>query len=233
MLPLRGLLFDKDGTLFDYGASWPPINREAGLLAADGDAMLAADLLRRAGADPETGQAVADSLLAAGNTEELAQAWHEAGSPLGIAPLVERLDALFQAAVVRMVPVCELSALFERLRARHLALGIASSDSAAAVSATATHFGIAPHLSFVAGYDSGHGAKPGPGMVQAFCAACGLAPGEVAVIGDNAHDMEMGRAAAAGLRIGVLTGTGTRTTLEPISDLCLGSIAELEITLFP
>jgi hypothetical protein len=65
---IRGLLFDKDGTLLDYEASWPPINREAGLLAAQGDAALASRLLRAAGADPATGLAVADSLLAAGNT---------------------------------------------------------------------------------------------------------------------------------------------------------------------
>lgn len=233
MAALRGLLFDKDGTLLDYAASWPPINREAGLLAANGDAALAARLLLRGGADPETGQAQADSLLAAGSTAELATAWHGAGSPLGIPALTERLDTLFQSAVPRMIPVCDLSGLFERLRARGLALGIASSDSARAVAATAVHFNLTPHLSFLAGYDSGHGVKPGPGMVQGFCEACRLAPGEVAVIGDNAHDMEMGHAAKAGLRVGVLTGTGTRTTLEPISDLCLGSIAELEMALFP
>lgn len=229
---LRGLLFDKDGTLLDYDASWPPINREAGLLAADGDHYLAAALLRRAGADPATGLAQADSLIAAGNTRELAEAWSEAGSPLELATLVARLDSLFQSAVARMVPVCDLSELFARLRSRGLSLGIASSDSAAAVEGTARHFGLAPHLSFIAGYDSGHGAKPEPGMVLGFCAACGLDPAEIAVIGDNSHDIGMGRAAGAGLTVGVLTGTGTRATLAPISDLCLGSIAELEMALF-
>lgn len=225
---IRGLLFDKDGTLLDYGASWPPINRDAALLAAGGDPALAARLLRSAGAAPDSGQAEADSLLAAGNTIELAQTWREAGSPLARGELVERLDALFQGAVARMVPVCDLAALFMRLRRRQLALGIASSDSALAVEATAAHFGLAPHLAFSCGYDSGHGVKPGPGMVLAFCRATGLAPGEVAVIGDNGHDMEMGHAAGAGLRIAVLTGTGTRETLTPLSHHCIASIAEIE-----
>jgi phosphoglycolate phosphatase len=230
--PIEGLLFDKDGTLLDYGASWPPINRDAGLLAADGDPALAARLLRRAGADPVSGDAKADSLLAAGNTTELARAWRAAGSPLPEAELALRLDRLFQSAVSRMVPVCDLAALFARLHGRGLKLGIASSDSAAAVNATAAHFGIADTLAFSCGYDSSHGAKPGPGMALAFCAATSIAPGRIAIIGDNRHDMEMGRSAGAGLRIAVLTGTGTRATLGPHCDLCLASITDLEQALF-
>lgn len=228
---IRGLLFDKDGTLLDYAASWPPINREAALLAADGDLAFAAELLRIAGADPLTGHALTDGLIAAGNTRELAEAWHGRGSPLPPTELTHELDALFQGAVSRMVPVCELPPLFGRLRATGLALGIASSDSIAAVAATAAHFGIADSLAFMTGYDSGHGSKPEAGMILAFCAATGLAPAEIAIIGDSRHDIEMGRAAGAGLCIGVLTGAGTRETLEPISDLCLGSIAELEMAL--
>lgn len=230
-IPIRGLLFDKDGTLLDYAASWPPINREAGLLAAAGDAALAAKLLRAAGGDPATGLAIGDSLLAVGNTLELAEAWHEAGSPFTTVELTVALDELFRGAVARMVPVCHLGKLFARLRSAGFTLGIASSDSIAAVTATAAHFGVADDLAFMTGYDSGHGAKPEAGMALAFCAATGLDPAEIAMIGDSRHDMEMGRAAGAGLRIGVLTGAGTRETLEPISDLCLDSIAELEIAL--
>ena len=91
-------------------------------------------------------------------------------------------------------PVCDLAALFAGLAGRGLALGIASSDSEAAVSATAERFGIAAQLDFLCGYDSGHGAKPEPGMVEGFCRATGLAADEVAVIGDSAHDMHMAAA---------------------------------------
>ncbi|TCR61395.1 HAD family hydrolase [Bosea sp. BK604] len=228
---IRGLLFDKDGTLLDYAASWPPINREAGLLAAKGDAALAAELLRVAGGDPVTGFALGDCLLAVGNTQELAEAWCDAGSPFVLADLIFALDALFQGSIARMVPVCPLDDLFTRLRGAGFTLGIASSDSIASVTATAAHFGIADTLAFMTGYDSGHGAKPAAGMALAFCAATGLEPAEIAMIGDSRHDMEMGRAAGAGLRIGVLTGAGTRETLEPVSDFCLDSIIELETTL--
>ncbi|MGX1787845.1 HAD family hydrolase [Bosea sp. NPDC055332] len=229
---ISGILFDKDGTLIDYQASWAPTNLSAGRLAARGDADLAARLLTVAGVDPATGYATSDGLLASGNTEDVAQAWIEVGSPFGMAELTDRLDTLFRSAVVAAVPVCDLSALFASLTGRGLVLGIASSDSEAAVAATAERFGLEPHLAFLCGYDSGHGAKPGRGMVDGFCAATDLPTDAVAVVGDSTHDMHMAAAAGAGYRIAVLTGAGSAETLRPLSHLLLPSIATLEQALF-
>jgi phosphoglycolate phosphatase len=228
----RGILFDKDGTLLDYARSWSRINLDAGQLAARGQPELSARLLRIGGADPATGLAIADSLLAAGNSTEIAEAWISAGSPFDVASLTGALDRLFRDAVSRMVPVTDLRALFLDLKARGLVLGIASSDSEGAITDTLAHFNLTDVTDFVAGYDSGHGAKPEPGMFTAFCMACGLAPDEVAMVGDNLHDMEMGRRGGAGWRVGVLTGTGTRHSLTPHSDMVLESITELESALF-
>jgi len=229
---IRGLLFDKDGTLVDYAASWAPINRRAALLAAEGDMALADCLLSMAGGDPATNLVAADSVLAAGTAAEIAAVFAAGGSRLGAARLTRDLDALFQSAATSMVPVTDVAALFGRLKARGLRLGIASSDSELAVRATAAHFGIIDLLDYVAGYDSGFGVKPEPGMVEGFCRATGLAAGAVAMIGDNSHDMAMGRAAGAGLTIGVLTGTGSAASLAPLCDLCLAGIADLEQALF-
>ena len=89
-------------------------------------------------------------------------------------------------------------------------------------------FGVIDLLEFVAGYNSDHGSKPGPGMVLGFCAHLACAPAEVAVVGDNSHDMDMARAAGAGLRIGVLTGTSSREELATHADHVIDSIADLE-----
>jgi phosphoglycolate phosphatase len=229
---IRGVLFDKDGTLIDYQASWAPTNLRAGRLAARGDAELAARLLTVAGVDPATGYATSDGLLASGNTEDVARAWADAGAQFDAAELTEQLDILFQSAVVAAVPVCDLAALFASLSDRGMALGIASSDSEAAVSATAERFGLEPHLAFLCGYDSGHGPKPERGMVDGFCRATELPAQAVAVIGDSTHDMHMAAAAGAGLRVAVLTGAGSADTLRPLSHLLLPSIATLEQALF-
>ena len=53
------------------------------------------------------------------------------------------------------------------------------------------------------------------------------------MVGDNLHDMEMGRSGGAGWRVGVRTGTGTRASLAPHSDLVLENVEGLEAVLFP
>ncbi|MCF6369772.1 HAD family hydrolase [Rhizobium halophilum] len=225
---IEGILFDKDGTLIRYDESWGPVNREAARLAAAGDERLQTRLLMAAGMDPISGHTRADSLFAAGNAVEIAAGFIEAGSPLAAEELTLRLDALFVQATEYAVPVTDLQSLFSRLKARGLRLGIASSDNELSIRQTARRFEIDGYLDFVAGYDSGYGVKPEAGMVLSFCSALELEPRRVAIVGDNTHDLMMGVNAGVGAKIGVLTGTGTRGTLEPHADLCVDSIASLE-----
>jgi len=226
-MPIRAVLFDKDGTLLDYHLTWGPINVAAADIAAAGDRVLADRLLALGGMDRTSMITRPGSLLAAAHTVEIATAWAAAGSPLPLDDLSRRLDALFTASATGSVPIGDLDACFSALRAAGLALGIASSDNEASVRLMLDHLGLAHHMSFVTGYDSGHGVKPGPGMVLAFAAALGLQPSEIAVVGDNSHDIDMGRSAGAGLVIGVLSGTGDAATLAPIADACLADISEL------
>ncbi|MCM2291317.1 HAD family hydrolase [Allorhizobium sp. BGMRC 0089] len=225
---IKGILFDKDGTLIDYDLSWAPVNRALALAAARGDAVLADRLLSACGMDPVSGHVTPDSLLAAGTAADIAKGLIEAGSTVPLAALTRELDDIFAASVEMSVPVTDLSALFSRLKAKGLKLGIASSDNERSIRALVQRFGLDDHVDFIAGYDSGHGSKPEPGMIIGFCAATGLAPTEVAMVGDNNHDLIMARNAGAGLAIGVLTGTGTKESLGRFSDHCLMSISQLD-----
>ena len=229
---IAGILFDKDGTLLRYDESWGPVNREAARIAAAGNAEIEPKLLFLAGMDPVSGHTRADSLLAAGNAAEIAAGFVAAGSPLDVGELTHELDALFLRAAEFSVPVTDLAGFFARLKARGLKLGVASSDNERSILETARRFGFAEHIDFVAGYDSGFGVKPEPGMLLGFCAATGLDPSRVAMVGDNNHDMHMGEKAGAGVKVAVLTGTGSRETLEAAADLCLEDITVLE-TLLP
>jgi len=227
---IRAVLFDKDGTLIDFRATWLPAYEKivAELFAAEGaaaDALLAAGGYHRA-----SGRIEPRSVLAAGTNAEIAALWAGLVGIADVAALAERIDLGFQAhaRAAGLVPVTDLAALFGRLRGRGLGLGVATNDSARALKDQLDLLGIAGLVDFAAGYDSGHGAKPDPGMVAAFCAQLGLAPREVAVVGDSRHDLDMARAAGAGLAIGVLTGASPRAELAALADHVLDSVAELE-----
>ncbi|WP_331373524.1 HAD family hydrolase [Sinorhizobium chiapasense] len=226
-----GILFDKDGTLLDYVKSWVPVNYELARIAAKGDEELARVLLQVGGMDPDSGHVAPDSLLAAGNTVEIATGMVGAGAPFTVEELTTLFDGLFARSADHAVPVTDLGAFFAGLHAKGYRLGVASSDNERSIRETARRFGFDGYLHYVAGYDSGHGVKPEPGMVLGFCAATGLQPHQVAVVGDNNHDMHMGRSAGVGLTVAVLTGTGSRQSLAAASDHCLADITELEAVL--
>lgn len=224
---IRGILFDKDGTLLDFDKSWAVVNREVTRMAASGDAALADRFLHLCGMDPVSGHIRADSLFASGNTREVAECLIVNGAAFALDDLVERIDVAFAAAADHSVAITDLAALFGALKARGLSVGIASSDNERSIRRMMERFSLVPYVDFVAGYDSGYGVKPTAGMVLGFCAECGLQPEEVAVVGDNRHDLHMGVNAKAGLKIGVLSGTGSRESLSEDSDMILPDISHL------
>ena len=224
---IKAILFDKDGTLIDFDKTWAAVNRRAALIAADGDPQLADILLSECGMDPVTGKTRADSMFAAANANEIARHMVSHGSPVEHERLARLLDQAFVEGAEQPWPICDLERLMGTLSGAGLPVGIASSDGEASIRRTVEVLGLSRHISFVAGYDSGHGPKPEPGMIRAYASHLGLGVSEIAMVGDNRHDMEMARAAGAGAAIGVLSGTGTHQTLAELADICIGSVEDL------
>jgi phosphoglycolate phosphatase len=229
---LRGVLFDKDGTLIDFRATWIPAYERLVRELFRADEALVDRLLSAGGFERASGRLDPNSVLAAGTNAEIAALWGGLTGHGDLAALALEVNAGFQAHARRgIVAVTDLPALFGRLRARGLRLGVATNDSAEALAEQLQMLGLAGLVDFLAGYDSGHGTKPAPGMVRAFAESLGARPQEIAVVGDSLHDIEMARAAGAGLVVGVLTGASPREHLAPHVDRVIDSIAALEAVL--
>ena len=225
----QGIVFDKDGTLLDFHQTWLPIYRHAAEELAQGDQELAQRLLTHHGFDDNRQRFVGGSLLAAGNNAQIAAAWAtEMGCRHETRSISQRLHEVFRnQGKLQAAPVQGLADTLSHLKQSGLKLGVATADSHAGILNTLQPFGVLELFDFLAGYDSGYGVKPGGGMVTAFCTQLEIDSGQVVVVGDNRHDIEMGRNANAGLNVGVLTGTSTRADLESVADIVLDSIREL------
>lgn len=225
---IEGVLFDKDGTLFDYHATWNGVFQDLARDLCDGDEAGARSLLEAGGYDFDGGFYRSNSILAAGDTRELAQVW---ARRLGrdVKALLPHLEKVFSTEPVSSaVPAADLKLLLETLRSRSLSLGIATHDSLQATENVLARFSLREYFDFLTGYDCGHGPKPGGGMALAFCKAVGVAPERIIVIGDNPHDLGMGRNAGAAAVLGVLTGSsGRKNLVEAGADDVLESVADL------
>ena len=224
---IKGLLFDKDGTLFDFAASWSTVIEDT-LAALTSDRGLQITMGRATGFDPVTGEFEPGSMAVAGALDEVARIWSNFLPDRNAAEVAAIADEIAEAATGTLVPaVPDLPGLLAELRTTGHVLGIATHDSEAAAHAHIAHARVTEHFAFVAGYDSGHGLKPGPGMLLAFASATGLHPSEIAMIGDSVHDLGVAASAKAAIAIGVLSGPATERDLGPYADHVLPSIGDI------
>lgn len=220
---ISGVLFDKDGTLFDYDATWGEWT--LGLLQAEtgGDDALLHQLAEVLGYDIERRVFHPHSMVIASTVSELAD------EILKVLPgernaLINRMNTL--ASEVRQVEPVPLRPVLEELNGLGLKLGVATNDAEVSARAHLNKADVVPLFDFIAGYDSGFGGKPEPGQMLGFCRATGLKPQSCVMVGDSLHDIFAGR--AAGMKtVGVLTGPASRDVLEKEADVVLDTIADL------
>ena len=220
---IGGIIFDKDGTLFDFHRSWGgwAVGFVRGLARDEGHA----DALGRAiGFDLATGTFAHDSPVIAATAADIALALLPHLPGQSAAAITTHINTA--AALAPMAEAVPLRPLLSALRARGLKIGLATNDTEVNARAHLEAHAITGLFDFIAGYDSGHGPKPGPGMCAAFARECGLDPTRVVMVGDSLHDLHAGRAAGM-ICVGVLTGMASKADLAPHADAVLADIGAL------
>lgn len=225
MTGLKALVFDKDGTLFQFSASWDAWAQRVLSELSGGSETRRKALAQAAGFDLVDQTFRQDSPVIAGTLEEVAACLIPYLPDMSRADLTTYLDR--SAAVAPMAPAVPLASCLDGLRAHGLILGVLTNDSELAARAHLAQAGVEDRFSFVAGYDSGFGAKPDPDGLLAFCAATGIGPGQTAMVGDSTHDLIAGRAAGMST-IAVLTGPAGAADLAPYADVVLPDIGGIE-----
>ncbi|MCG6882376.1 MAG: HAD family hydrolase [Silicimonas sp.] len=219
-MSIEAILFDKDGTLFDFQATWSLAYLD--FLAEVAPGALFGPACEAAGYDREAQRFRPDSVVIASTSVEVAAILSPVlnRDPGEIVEVMHRIGG-----ATRQVPAVPLGPCLSALRADYR-LGLVTNDSEVPARRHLEEAGVIALFEFVAGYDSGFGAKPGPGQLLAFSEKAGIAPDAVVMVGDSRHDLSAARAAGM-VPVGVLTGAAGAADLADLAEVVLPDIGHL------
>lgn len=198
----RGVIFDKDGTLIEFEATWHPIMVR--ILAA---------LEARFGLRPQTLEGLRDlsgigprgfareSLIQWATTSRIVALWEAFLLKEGLPLPQGALEALFEEAStqedlgIRLVPGAE--ELLAYLKEAGWYLGLATSDARASTEHGLGRAGILGYFDFIAADGDGLPAKPDPTAARIFQESYNLDPGALAVFGDSLSDLAFAQGSGA------------------------------------
>lgn len=220
----KAIIFDKDGCLFQFEATWSSWATDFLESVSHADTMRAEKLGLAIGFDVHTGRFHADSPVIAGTPDDIVATLLPYLPGIGLEQLTQKVnEAATEVTLVEAVP---LKPLLGDLRSCGYRLGLATNDAEAPARAHLQAVEVLEMFDHVYGSDSGVGAKPGPGQLLAFASAAGIAPGDTVMVGDSLHDMHAARAAGM-VAVAVLTGPARAETLAPAADVVLPDIGHL------
>ncbi len=221
---VKGIVFDKDGTLFDFNLSWADWAQRIITILSEKNNVAVIELADILGFDLKKKRFRAGSNFIAGTLAETVRKLTNALKNETEASLENFL--LWEATNQTQSAVTSLIPTLLTLKKHNFVLGVATNDAESAAIAHLKKANIYKYFDFLAGYDSGYGSKPDPGQINAFCTKMKLEPNEVVMIGDSTHDLAASLSAGT-IPIGVLTGPATKSELEPYSSIILNSIRNL------
>lgn len=224
---VRAILFDKDGTLLDFEATWGPATASVLAELSAGDEATGADLAASCGFLPASRSFAPDSPIIGGDMDDFAPRWAALLRETYDRVFIARVDELYRAASLACLTAYDdVAPTLKTLRNAGFPVGLATNDTEATARSHLDRLDIAPLFDFVAGYDSGFGPKPGPGMVNAFAEAVRMPTRAIALVGDSPHDMHAAKAAGA-IPVGILRTPAAESAVGALPRFTVRNLADL------
>ena len=236
----RLVIFDKDGTLIDFAATWVPLIRKrvVFLLKALGrdDHELGAFLLKSWGIDPTSGKIdPRGPCPVSPRSDEIVigtMALYQKGYPWDeakqwVAQAFDEADADDDWRE-KVVPIKGIQTFLSRLRERGFRAALATNDERKDTEAILNHLGMQGLFDILLCAGEVNLPKPDPETIFAICRQLRINPKETVMVGDSVADMMAGKRAGVALTVGILEGGVTpRDELEKVADLVVDSIQDL------
>lgn len=238
IIPCRGIIFDKDGTLLDSFVIWPRLirRRVEYLVRYFTLRQEVKELIMRAMGLGEDNTVVRRSPIVVGTRYQTAAAvatvlflyegipWDEGlQKTLAAFASCDEQGGLDWQAV--LIPGVEEAV--RRLHRAGFRLAVATNDDRKRTEALMDLCGLKPYVSAYACQDEVGNSKPDPEMIYLAARRMGLSPSECAMVGDSLLDMEMGKRAGVKVTVGVTSGACSASELEGLADVILPGVAAM------
>lgn len=231
-MEIKGILFDKDGTLLRFKEIWIQIANEVieELLTSieeKENETLKEKLFDSIGL--RNGEVDEKGILASGTSLDIATAFKRV-LPKDIPHLHHWLSEGFlnktRDNIDRVKPVGNLHLLFSTLKDKGVIVGIVTADDYETTKLCLQQLGIENTVQFIGTSDL-YKKKPNPEMVEEFCKKFRLKREEVAIVGDTVVDMQFAKNSNVRYGIGVMSGVGSYEELSQLAHYVLPSVEYL------
>lgn len=229
---IKGILFDKDGTLIDY-SMWKNagINVVRKVMNENGlyDEKIYKQMLKSIGiyenwVDPF-------GVLAYKPIEDVAKELHfvlskqnvDVEYDLFIAEVAESLRNEVIKEDAEIKPITDLKLLLDSLKQHDIKIGLVTSDSLKSATHFINKFNLTDSFDFIGAKDGVNKLKPHYDMCEKFMNAFDLQANEIAVVGDSYSDMLFAKNSGV-LAVGVLSGISSKINLKDIADVIIPSV---------
>jgi phosphoglycolate phosphatase len=241
-VPCRLIIFDKDGTLIDFSATWVPLIRKRVSFVLERlgkNQELRGFLLRSWGIDPVSGKVDprgpcpvsprSDEIII--GTMALYQHgyhWDEAKQWIAQAFDEADTDSDWRQNVV---PIKGIQAFLAQLKEDGFQTALATNDERKDTEAILNHLSMDGLFDMILCWGEVSPPKPNPETIFTICRKLSIPPNETVMVGDSVTDMMMGKRAGVALSIGILEGGVTpREELEKVADIVTESIRDLKFS---
>lgn len=234
---IKGILFDKDGTIIDFFKLWQPaIHPVLNRLIEDYQLYpsklympkLEVAIGYRDGIiDPEGAIAWKPYELIA---EDLGKVITEVDSDLDCHILTNSLQDYFTQAIAELkggIPTfTDMVSLFTVLKEMDIAIGIVTTDTFVSTWDCMEELGLDHFISFIGTSDNSRPIKPDGSLLEQAAQLWGCKTQEIMVIGDTPNDMRFAQNGKA-VAVGVTSGAGSEESLSAKANYLIPSLADL------
>jgi phosphoglycolate phosphatase len=229
---IKGILFDKDGTLIKFKEIWSTITHEIIEELLQLEKEMNNEVLRQklAHSIGLYGEEIDErGSLASGTTQDIAKQFNRVLSKEepGVYPwLKERIHTKTKEREENILPTCDVRQFLSLLKEKGMVVGVATSDDYETTCVCMDKIGVSEYIDFI-GTGDRYNKKPDPQVVEVFCKEHNLQLEEVAMVGDTICDMKLAGNSKIGCSVGVLSGVGSKETLQELATYVVGNLEQM------